>query len=117
MMGMRYLSETPAGVTENQKEELMQNEMNCESKAADEAKERVEKELSDLNEKIVKLTAFLYGSKISQAGLSHEMVDAMESQLGAMTHYAKLLQRRLAIWGKSDEELARTYRAEKITSY
>ena len=30
-------------------------------KKVDEAKERVEKELDELNEKIVKLTSFLYG--------------------------------------------------------
>ena len=38
-------------------------------KKADEAKERVEKELDELNEKIVKLTSFLYGRKLAAAGL------------------------------------------------
>lgn len=104
-------------ITKNKKEELMQNEMNCAGNAADEAKERVKRELFELNEKIVKLTAFLYGPNISQAVLSHEMVGLMEGQLSTMTQYAKLLQRRLAIWGKSDEELMRTYQTEKIGCY
>lgn len=104
-------------ITKNKKEELMQNEMNCAGNAADEAKERVQRELFDLNEKIIKLTAFLYGPNISQAVLSHEMVDLMESQLSTMTQYEKLLQRRLAIWGKSDEELMRAHQTEKIGCY
>lgn len=93
----------------------MQNEMHCESKVVDEARERVEKELFDLNEKIVKLATFLYGPRLSQAVLSHEMVDLMESQLSTMTQYAKLLQRRLAIWGMSDEELSRRWQTAKVT--
>lgn len=91
--------------------------MNCAGNAADEAKERVKRELFDLNEKIVKLTAFLYGPNISRAVLSHEMVGLMEGQLSTMTQYAKLLQKRLAIWGKSDEELMRTYQTAKIGCY
>lgn len=77
-------------------------------KKVDEAKERVEKELDELNEKIVKLTSFLYGRELAAAGLSCAMKDCLEEQLGTMQRYASILQRRLAIWGKSDEELNRT---------
>ena len=65
-------------------------------KKADEAKERVEKELDELNEKIVKLTSFLYGRKLAAAGLSYAMKDCLEEQLGIMQRYASILQRRLA---------------------
>lgn len=71
----------------------------------DEAKERVEKELEELNEKIVKLTAFLFGKAILEKGLSRRMRGIMQEQLDVMRRYANLLQERLAIWGKSDEEL------------
>ena len=77
-------------------------------KKVDEAKERVERELDELNEKIVKLTSFLYGRKLAAAGLSYAMKDCLEEQLGTMQRYAAILQRRLEIWGKSDEELNRT---------
>lgn len=76
-------------------------------KKVDEPKERVEKELDELNEKIVKLTSFLYGRKFAAAGVSFEMKSCLEEQLGTMQRYASILQRRLAIWGKSDEELSR----------
>lgn len=76
-------------------------------KKVDEAKERVEKELDELNEKIVKITSFLYGRKFAAAGLSFEMKSCLEEQLGTMQRYASILQRRLAIWGKSNEELSR----------
>lgn len=76
-------------------------------KKVDEAKERVEKELDELNEKIMKLTSFLYGRKFAAAGLSFEMKSCLEEQLGTMQRYASILQRRLAIWGKSNEELSR----------
>jgi hypothetical protein len=33
------------------------------------------------------------------------MKDCLEEQLGTMQRYASILQRRLAIWGKTDEEL------------
>ena len=77
-------------------------------KKVDEAKERVEKELDELNEKIVKLTSFLYGRKLAAAGLSYAMKNYLDEQLGTMQRYAAILQRRLEIWGKSDEELNRT---------
>lgn len=71
----------------------------------DEAKERVEKELEELNEKIVKLTSFLYSKAILEKGLSRRMRGIMQEQLDVMRRYAYTLQERLVIWGKSDEEL------------
>lgn len=76
-----------------------------EVKTVDPAKERVEKELEELNEKIVKLSSFLYGKKLVEAGLSFRMRDLLSEQLRTMQRYAELLQNRLAIWGKTDEEL------------
>lgn len=81
---------------------MVSNEMEV---VKDEAKERVEKELEELNEKIVKLTTFLFGKAILEKGLSRRMRGAMQEQLDIMRRYANLLQERLAIWGKSDEEL------------
>ena len=78
-----------------------------EKKPVDPAKERVEKELEELNEKIVKLSSFLYGKKLVEAGLSFRMRDMLSEQLRTMQRYAEILQGRLAIWGKTDEELNR----------
>ena len=99
----------------------MKNEMNCAKSAADEAKMtasneererasneakvRVELELSDLCEKISKLTVFLYGNGRVKANLSNSMISYMGQLLEAMKSYAGILQTRLSIWGKSDEEL------------
>ena len=69
------------------------------------AKERVEQELEELNEKIAKLSSFLYGKKILDMDISREMFYQMETQLMAMQQYAKCLQTRLCIWDKTDEEL------------
>lgn len=69
------------------------------------AKERVEKELEELNEKIVKLSGFLFGSKLITANLSAQMVCEMRDQLRAMEDYAFRLQRRLLIWDKTDKQL------------
>lgn len=71
------------------------------------AKERVQIELEELNEKIVKLSAFLYSEKAIDKSISWEMRNAMRDQLRHMSDYAICLQHRLAIWGKSDEELRR----------
>ena len=57
----------------------------------DAAKERVEQELDELNEKIVKL--------------SFRMRDLLREQLNVMQRYAEILQHRLVIWGKTDKEL------------
>lgn len=73
--------------------------------AKDTAKERVEQELADLNEKIVKLSSFLYSKKLIEAGLSHQMESLLRDQLRSMEEYAHILQMRLSIWGKTDEEL------------
>lgn len=69
------------------------------------AKERVQIELEELNEKIVKLSAFLYSKKAIDKSISWEMRNAMRDQLRHMSDYAICLQHRLAIWDKSDEEL------------
>ena len=71
----------------------------------DEAKARVEAELSDLNVKIVKLTTFLYGDKLVKVKLSHRMIELMKRQLETMARYAEILQDRLSIWGMTDEQL------------
>lgn len=69
------------------------------------AKERVEKELEELNDKMTKLSSFLYGTAILTMSLSDEMTYQMETQLYSMQQYAKCLQKRLRIWGKTDKEL------------
>ena len=69
------------------------------------AKERVEKELEELNEKIVKLSGFLFGSKLITANLSAQMICEMRDQLRAMEEHAFRLQRRLLIWDKTDKQL------------
>ena len=71
----------------------------------DTAKERVEHELDELNEKIVKLSSFLYSKKIIEANISFRMRDMLSEQLRTMQRYAEILQGRLAIWGKTDKEL------------
>lgn len=75
------------------------------SAAAQAAKERVEKELLDLNEKIVKLAAFLYGPALKKANLSRTMIMLEKDQLHIMQQYSEILEQRLDIWGKSEEEI------------
>ena len=62
------------------------------------AKERVEQELDELNEKIVKLTCFLYGRKITEGIVTAEMRELMKKQLSHMQAYAETLQDRVMIW-------------------
>lgn len=62
------------------------------------AKERVEQELDELNEKIVNLTRFLYGSKIKEGVVNFKMLYLMKQQLKQMQAYAETLQDRLMIW-------------------
>lgn len=69
------------------------------------AKERVQKELEELNDKIVKLAKFLYSESITNSSLSGTMVSLMKKQLYAMQDYANILIERLSIWGKKDAEL------------
>lgn len=80
----------------------------CENKELT-AKERVQAELNELNEKIVKLSAFLYSEKAIAEDISYEMRNAMRDQLRYMSDYAIALQHRLAIWGKTDKELGGEY--------
>lgn len=84
----------------------------CETQSTvDPAKERVVAELNELNEKLVKLTSFIYGEKVIKAGLSEEMRCALREQARVMQEYAFILQRRLALWGKTDEEIYAERRA------
>lgn len=69
------------------------------------AKQRVEQELAELNEKIVKLTAFLFGGDIVNMDISDHMRYLMRRQLNVMQEYADVLQERLRTWDKTDEEL------------
>ena len=73
---------------------------------SDSAKARVEKELSDLLDKITNLMKFYYGEGLLKANLSKEMQSYLFLQLEHMKQYAHYLQCRLKIWGKTDEELA-----------
>lgn len=65
---------------------------------ANEAKQRVKEELSELCNKITSLTSFLHGAKILEAKISTEMRDLLEVQLRTMQDYARILQQRLQIW-------------------
>lgn len=76
----------------------------------DPTKERVEKELDELNERIVKLTCFLFSRMILDMKLSQAMIFEMRDQLTAMQNYAQRLQRRLQIWGKTDEDLEKEFK-------
>lgn len=69
------------------------------------AKQRVEQELAELNEKIVKLTAFLFGGDIVNMDISDHMRFLLRRQLNVMQEYADVLQERLRMWDKTDEEI------------
>lgn len=69
------------------------------------AKQRVEQELAELNEKIVKLTAFLFGGDIVNMDIADNMRYLLRRQLNVMQEYADVLQERLRTWDKTDEEL------------
>lgn len=69
------------------------------------AKQRVEQELAELNEKIVKLTAFLFGGDIVNMDISGNMRFLLRRQLNVMQEYAYVLQERLRTWDKTDEEI------------
>lgn len=66
------------------------------------AKQRVEQELAELNEKIVKLTAFLFGDDIVNMDISDHMRFLLRRQLNVMQEYADVLQERLRTWDKTD---------------
>lgn len=69
------------------------------------AKQRVEQELAELNETIVKLTAFIFGGDIVYMDISDNMRFLLRRQLNVMQEYADVLQERLRTWDKTDEEL------------
>lgn len=83
---------------------------NCEN--GDEVRVRVEKELSDLLDRITNLTKFYYGKGMIETNLSKEMQSYLFFQLESMKQYAHYLQCRLKIWGKTDEEI-RAMRGDK----
>ena len=61
--------------------------------------------LAELNEKIVKLTAFLFGGDIINMDISDNMRFLLRRQLNVMQEYADVLQERLRTWDKTDEEI------------
>ena len=69
------------------------------------AKQRVEQELAELNEKIVKLTVFLFGGDIVNMDIADNMRFLLRRQLNVMQEYADVLQERLRTWDKTDEEI------------
>ena len=69
------------------------------------AKQRVEQELAELNEKIVNLTAFLFGGDIFNMDIADNMRFLLRRQLNVMQEYAEILQERLRTWDKTDEEI------------
>lgn len=73
--------------------------------SSDAAKERVEKELLDLNEKIVKLATFLYSPALKKANLSRIMIMLLQDQIHVMQQYSEILEQRLDIWGKAEEKI------------
>lgn len=70
--------------------------------AKDAAKERVERELAELNEKIVKLVAFLYGTTAFK--ITYTAKRLLIKQLSAMQQYSDILARRLAVWDLPEYE-------------
>ena len=69
------------------------------------AKQRVEQELAELNEKIVKLTAFLFGGDIVNMDIADNMRFLLRRQLNVMQEYADVLQERSRTCDKTDEEI------------
>lgn len=81
-------------------------EQECREYAELSAKERVEFELEELKERIAKLSLFLFSKEIIEnEKISLHMRSLMKDQLSAMQEYASILQKRLRIWDKTDEEL------------
>ncbi len=69
------------------------------------AKERVQYELDEIRERITKLSRFLFSNEIIEAkSISVGMRHLMRRQLCVMQDYAEILQERLTIWDKPDEE-------------
>lgn len=68
------------------------------------AKQRVERELAELNEKIVKLTSVLFDDHIVM-DISDNTRFLLRRQLNVMQEYADVLQERLRTWDKTDEEI------------
>ena len=69
----------------------------------DEAKVRVEEELTELGNKMSKLVSFTCSDKFRK--LTNEMQYLLCDQLRTMMEYSNILRRRLAIWDKTEEDL------------
>lgn len=72
-------------------------------------KERVMLELKDLKDKILKLTAVLYGDSILEKGIRREQICMMEDQLRYMQGYAAILQNRLSHWDDTQNNFFHDY--------
>ena len=78
----------------------------CERPVELTAKERVQYELDEVKERIAKLSKFLFSNEILENKfISVAMRHLMRRQLSVMQEYAEVLQERLTIWDKTDEEL------------
>ena len=78
----------------------------CEKPVELTAKERVQYELDEVKERIAKLSKFLFSNEILENKfISVAMRHLMRRQLSVMQEYAEVLQERLTIWDKTDEEL------------
>ena len=93
----RLMSANPNGEIADSEEEKIDEET-IEKVYPTTEKERVEQELDELNGKIVKLTCFLYGRKITERVVTAEMRALMGEQLKDMQAYAETLQDRLMLW-------------------
>lgn len=70
-----------------------------------ETKQRVVNELQDLQQKIVKLSLFLFSTKTLDLKISKHQLNLMGDQLRFMQDYARILISRLACWDLTDEEI------------
>ena len=66
------------------------------SKSIDAAKERVKAELHELQERIVKLEAFVSSERVNALG--DKMQALLRQQLDVMCQYMHVLEERLKIW-------------------
>lgn len=62
------------------------------------AKERVEQEIRELNERMDNLAKFLYVHNTIKENMSMEERFLLSMQLNAMIYYKLILERRLEIW-------------------
>lgn len=70
-----------------------------------EIKQGVVNELQELQQKIVKLSMFLFSTKTLDLKISKHQLNLMVDQLRSMQDYARFLISRLACWDLTDEEI------------